>query len=291
MRFIIFIFFTGLTVVSCSKKIYHVTNLNENNKIIMLGHGGMGVSSLLPMNTVEAITKCLALGMDGVEIDVQMTKDSILIAFHDPEISLRKFKKIRFKVISLTWDEICGTLYTKYPYKKFKVVRLQDIFDSIEQPYLYYISFDCKLFPPQDNVPGYFLTFAKILTQFIEEKKIVENAMIESTNETFLNIVKKLNPAIRLWYRPKSIDDGLEKALKNGYYGILVANKDISDEQIKIFHQNNIKVTVFNIQSKRQNINAIKKNPDYIQTDRVRSLIRLLNQTPKFSKSLGFEKE
>ena len=52
-----------------------------------MGHGGMGFSNVYPMNTFESIMHCINLGADGTEIDVQMTKDGILVAYHDRELS------------------------------------------------------------------------------------------------------------------------------------------------------------------------------------------------------------
>ena len=70
---------------SCQKEIFDINNLNGD--ILVIGHGGMGVSHSYPINTFESIMHCINLGTDGTEIDVQMTKDGVLVAFHDKELS------------------------------------------------------------------------------------------------------------------------------------------------------------------------------------------------------------
>ena len=70
---------------SCQKETFNINNLNGD--ILVMGHGGMGVSHAYPMNTFESIMHCINLGVDGTEIDVQMTKDGVLVAYHDKELS------------------------------------------------------------------------------------------------------------------------------------------------------------------------------------------------------------
>ena len=40
-----------------------------------------------PINTFESIMHCINVGSDGTEIDVQITKDGVLVAYHDKELS------------------------------------------------------------------------------------------------------------------------------------------------------------------------------------------------------------
>ena len=90
-------------VSSCQKEDFEIINLN-NNKITVLGHGGMGIGETYPMNSFESILNCLNLGADGTEIDVQMTKDGVLVAFHDE--SLEHSTNISGRIFNKTWDEI-----------------------------------------------------------------------------------------------------------------------------------------------------------------------------------------
>ena len=56
----------------------------SNSKI--LGHAGESLlksKSKNPPNTVESVRRAIELGADGVEIDVQMTSDGLLVAYHD----------------------------------------------------------------------------------------------------------------------------------------------------------------------------------------------------------------
>ena len=54
-----------------------------DKKPLILGHGGMGVSSAIPINSKSSIEKALSYPIQGTELDVRMTADEVLIAFHD----------------------------------------------------------------------------------------------------------------------------------------------------------------------------------------------------------------
>jgi glycerophosphoryl diester phosphodiesterase len=52
--------------------------------VVVTSHRGAG--SLEPENTLRAIRRAIALGVDQIEIDVQLTKDGHLILMHDPAV-------------------------------------------------------------------------------------------------------------------------------------------------------------------------------------------------------------
>lgn len=85
MKGIVFLLCLVVILFSCKKNELTIDNLD--GKIYALGHGGMGVGKTYPMNTFESIQKCFSHGADGTEIDVQLTKDSVLIAFRGKDLS------------------------------------------------------------------------------------------------------------------------------------------------------------------------------------------------------------
>lgn len=73
-----------LTVSSCHKQEYKPT-------VLVFAHAGMSLyeeRAIYPANSFEAIRYSVdVLGAEGIEIDVQMTKDSVLVLFHDAYIT------------------------------------------------------------------------------------------------------------------------------------------------------------------------------------------------------------
>jgi len=103
----------------------------------------MGISNSYPINSFESITYALAIGADGAEIDIQLTSDNVLVAYHDQflESSTNKFGSIR----TLNWTEVKDAYYTTTPYHDYKVVSLEAILDHTENLKDYRFELDCKL--------------------------------------------------------------------------------------------------------------------------------------------------
>ncbi|MCX7845927.1 MAG: glycerophosphodiester phosphodiesterase family protein, partial [Dictyoglomaceae bacterium] len=51
--------------------------------MIILGHRGNAYN---PENTIKAFKSAIEMGADGIELDVQKTKDNILIVCHDENL-------------------------------------------------------------------------------------------------------------------------------------------------------------------------------------------------------------
>ena len=52
----------------------------------MLNYGHMGFSGRYPENTMAAFCKALEAGADGVELDVQLTRDGEMVVIHDERV-------------------------------------------------------------------------------------------------------------------------------------------------------------------------------------------------------------
>jgi len=76
------------------------TGVGQN--VVVTSHRGAG--SLEPENTLRAIRRAIALGVDQIEIDVQLTKDGHLILMHDPTVD--RTTNGSGKIAELTYAEI-----------------------------------------------------------------------------------------------------------------------------------------------------------------------------------------
>ena len=104
--------------MGCSnQKAPPIENLRGGN-IQVIGHGGSGFLSLfspfnaLPPNSLASLSKALFVDKsDGVEIDVQMSKDSVLILYHDKKLESKtssqgyvpQYKGRVFNIARLFW--------------------------------------------------------------------------------------------------------------------------------------------------------------------------------------------
>ncbi len=71
-------------------------------KMITIGHRGAPV--LAPENTLESFTKAFEVGLKGIELDVQLSKDGELVVFHDLFIKNKTGKYT--KIENMSYSEI-----------------------------------------------------------------------------------------------------------------------------------------------------------------------------------------
>jgi glycerophosphoryl diester phosphodiesterase len=258
---------------SCRKEEFQIVNLN-GNKIIALGHGGMGVGWLYALNSQESILKCLNLGMDGSEFDVQMTKDSVLVAYHGLDLS--DATSLKGRINSLDWADIKEAYYNEIPYFQNSIISLEQLFSNIDNIHKYKYTFDCKLNSEGNDINKFYETFINAVVKILQKYNIEENVYIESQNYDFLNLFKNKKPNYKLFIYPSSFDAGLNIALTLQLYGITISTRDITKEQIKIAHNNGLFVAIWNTHNAKENMAAIKKSPDFIQTDKVKNILKLL---------------
>jgi glycerophosphoryl diester phosphodiesterase len=63
-----------------------------------------GASAEAPENTLRAFARALELGVDGIELDVQVTRDGVAVVFHDS--SLLRLTGTRGRLADRTWPEL-----------------------------------------------------------------------------------------------------------------------------------------------------------------------------------------
>jgi glycerophosphoryl diester phosphodiesterase len=269
---------------SCKEEIiiFKIDNLNRD-MITVLGHGGMGIASTYPMNSFESIANCINLGTDGSEIDVQMTSDGVLVAFHDYDLSTKT--NLKGVVNSLTWDQIKNGRYNETPYASYAVISLEQLFANIPNVSEYRFTFDCKLYTESGEDGVYFNQFAEAIIATAEKYGLERRICVESNDKEFLKVLQAKRNRYRLFIYPESFEEGLNIAKEYGFYGITISNNMISAAQIEEAHSSGIRIAIWDAHSEQQNYEAVEKNPDFIQTDDVRYLVGLLNATNEDTKA------
>ncbi|MCU0431198.1 MAG: glycerophosphodiester phosphodiesterase family protein [Cytophagaceae bacterium] len=270
----LYLFICILFLTTCKKEKYSIQNLNGNS-ITVMGHGGMGFESLYPLNSAEGILNCLNLGADGSEMDIQMTKDSVMVLFHDQDLS--ETTNLKGNIHSLNWSEIKDAYYTISPYQGFTISTLDDLLASVKNVHDYSFSFDCKLYKREDQ-ELFEETFIRTLQKVIEKYNLENNVYIESQSQEFINRYKSYYPDMRLFIYTENFAKGLDFAKSKSLYGIFISTKYVTKEEIKLAHDNNLRVAIWGITSEKGNIESIKKNPDIIQTDKLRHLLKELDR-------------
>ena len=249
-----------------------ILNLN-GNEISIIGHGGMGIASTYPIDTYESLTAAITAGADGVEIDVQMSNDSVLVAFHNTDMNSNT--SCTGKINEHSWEALKECEYVKEIFGVYRILSLPEMveFWQDEEPRI--IVFDCKLIY-NSNFNEFLETYANQLIKLVESINFGGEILIESQNIELLQLIQGLKPTYKLFFYPQSFEEGLSTVTANGLYGITIASSKITKEQIAEAHDNGLRVAIWNVNSRGDNVDAINKSPDYIQTDKLKGLLRLL---------------
>lgn len=95
---------------------------------LIFGH--RGAPDETPENTVVGFQRAVKLGIDGVELDVQLCKSGELVIIHDEEVD--KLTDGTGRIAELTFDELRGLDAGKHFDEKFKGERIPTLEEVLE---------------------------------------------------------------------------------------------------------------------------------------------------------------
>jgi len=260
---------------SCGKNdvdLSQIQNLN-GNKISSFGHSGMGIASQFPINSFESIVSAVNIGVDGVEIDVQLTKDSVLILFHDKE--MEGSTNLEGFVWEKTWAEIQEGIYSNPLFAEYRIISLDQLFENLNNKHDLLFSLDFKLHE-SDHPDFYIQRHWDALIKVIDKHEMANNIFVESKRIRYLERLKSLRPDWKLFYL-MAFEGGFEIAVENDFYGMVMPRRFITKEQIEEAHDAGLRISLFDLKTKADNLEAIDLSPDFLQTDKVKHLVKVLN--------------
>jgi glycerophosphoryl diester phosphodiesterase len=262
-----------VVLLSCKKDppLWKTKNLNADT-ITVLGHGGMGIFSLYPMDSYESVHECLSMGADGSEMDLQMSSDSVLFLFHSDELS--DGTKCSGKIFEKNSGELNCT-YNSVVHPGIEIVTLDGLFQKIGSNTNFF-TFECKLNQRQDK--DYLNAFANGLIKHIMKYDLIDRCTVESTDPDFLKLLASKKKELHLFLYTVDFDLGLYVAKEQQLYGLTFDMFKITKEQIRKAHENNVRIALFNQQTEDDNLDAIQMDPDFIQTDKLKHILKIFEK-------------
>ena len=155
------------------------------NKIPIFAH--RGASGYVLENTLKAFEKAKALGAEGIELDLQVSKDAIFVVFHD--LDLKRLAGVRKSVSDCTAEELLkykiGTRWSR----KFLRHRMMSFQEVVQWAVKEKIALNIEL---KESV----LQNQESLCQLLQGIKLPENSHISSFHRPLLELVKVVRPDI-----------------------------------------------------------------------------------------------
>ena len=282
MRKIIFLFTTCVFLINSCKRdpaLYEVNNLN-GNVISAFGHAGMGIAFKYPIDTYESIEPVLRIGADGSEMDIQMTKDSVLVVYHHQ--NLNQGTLCDGIINDKLWSDIWGCHHASPYSSTINLISFDELMGELtslgKNIHNYVFTFDVKLYTNTSNYNAYLNQFANAILRSIDNFNMTDNIMIESSDTTFLRILQNKRSGLKLFIYPNDFEDGFQIASTMNLFGITIHTDYITTSQLKLAHDNGFRVTLWGIGTNQANIDAILKSPDFIQTDKPIHLLKVFGK-------------
>ena len=151
-------------------------------------YGHRGAPSLAPENTTNSFQIAIDNNMDGIELDVQLTKDNYLVVYHDQAL---EYEGKLTKINTLTLEQI-NTINVNTQFKNLpphNIPQLEDVIKIIPNGIILNIeikSYDSNLF---NNLES-------ILVDLIKKYSIEEKVIISSFNPFIVKKTKALSKSI-----------------------------------------------------------------------------------------------
>jgi glycerophosphoryl diester phosphodiesterase len=199
------------------------------NSILKIGH--RGAKGYEPENTLIAFEKAIDLKVDGVELDVHLSSDGILMVIHDETIDRTTNGKGFINQI------------TALKLKKYGIPRLTEVLNLANQKY--FINIELKGIGTAKPV-------VDLITHYIsEENWNYTDFLVSSFDWKMLEEVHLLNPKIRIGVlTEESIEEALAFAKKIKAFSIHADYRLLIKENVALVQENGFEIYTWTVNSK-----------------------------------------
>ncbi|MCF8277245.1 MAG: hypothetical protein K9J17_10975 [Flavobacteriales bacterium] len=246
--------------------IYIHRSIEIENVPIILGHGGMGVRSSIPLDSKRSIQEALSYPINGTELDVKMTHDSVLVSFHDG--SLDKATQCSGTVASKTFSELNSCQTSGW----FSSEPISDLASILNGNWRDGTIFSLDLKPDEGVDMKVFVRQLNSITSTFPQYRF----LIESQDLQLLSIVKTAGVNAELFYYAHEPTADIDQAVKSNLDGISIEMNLLKPEDVERAKNAGIKVMIWGCGDVFSNRKALLLSADIIQTDDIASMMRIL---------------
>ncbi|MBK7567433.1 MAG: hypothetical protein IPI31_06345 [Bacteroidetes bacterium] len=273
MKFItsILSIFVFAAFIGCSAK----SDIGDNKDIVIIGHGGSGFEtffSQLPANTLASFDKAIMDDeADGIEMDIQLSKDDVVVIFHDKILDNKTDLKglVREQLVAdLNKCDFHGD-FSMFSKGKHSISSLEQIlthFNEFLHTKYFYFNIKLEVDPEREK---YAQVISEQLVKIINEFDIKKTAIVETSDIRVLNQIQLLDSSIIVMQDIGAFENDFKYVLSNNFNGLVVANKNITAEQVLLAKKAGKKVVIYGERTRGGLKEVLDKDPDVIQTDKI----------------------
>jgi glycerophosphoryl diester phosphodiesterase len=214
----------------------------------VIGH--RGAAFYAPENTLSSIKTALAMGVDGVEIDVHLTKDKKIAVIHDKDTKRISGGKYDFNICEKTYDElkhIDAGSHKAPEFKDEKIPLLEEVLALMPEDKKLFIEIKCGA------------EIFEVLPAQLENIKRPESIVIISFSLDVAALSKVLMPRFESYwilgskfFAGAKIEDAIKIALASNLDGLDTDHKLASADFIKKVKSAGLKYYVWTLDEPRR---------------------------------------
>jgi len=268
------------------------TELNLEN---LDTQGHRGCRGLLPENTIPGFLKALDLGVTTLEMDVVITKDSLVLVSHEPWFSheiatdptgrlIESDDEKDHKIFEMTYEQtqaydVGSRKHERFPeQQKMELTKplLSDVIKAAEahaketsRPLPYY-NIETKSTPKGDNVfhpePH---VFSDLLAGVLKDENILDRAYVQSFDPRTLQYIHKNYPEVKLVLLVENINGAGANLSNLGFTPEVYSPnyKLVNEELVSFCKQKDMKLIPWTVNEKGEMEELISLGVDGLITD------------------------
>jgi glycerophosphoryl diester phosphodiesterase len=253
--------------------------INNRNPIVVAHRGASGYA---PENTMAAIKKAITMGVDMIEIDVQLSKDNEVVLMHD--LTVDRTTNGKGKVRDLYLEEIKKLDAGKWFSSEFsgeKVPTLEEVIQAING--------QCKLLIEVKRVKSKKLEIENKIVQLINKYNAYNWCIVQSFETQVIKNIQALDKSIEchklvtmnISVLPLHIDSRIKTGTIYKYKNVQSINpyfKMLNKRKVKKIHSYGQKVITWTVNEPEDMKRMIEMGVDGIITNYPDRLIQLLKK-------------
>lgn len=206
-----------------------------------------GFSGNYPENTMLAFRKAYEIGCDGIELDVQLTKDSVMVIMHDETIDRTSSGKGNLR--DYTYEQLCGfdcsaKFAGKYGFQK--IPTLQEYLEWVKNTGLV-TNIELK------NSVYYYEHLEEMVIDMVRQYHLEERVLFSSSNLVSVLKCKRLIPQIPAGFLMEVRMDNMGAFTRENRVEFYHPDKNfLTEDQVKDCHDKGIGVNVWTVNKEKQ---------------------------------------
>ncbi|MCC5911378.1 MAG: glycerophosphodiester phosphodiesterase [Clostridiaceae bacterium] len=207
-----------------------------------------GASGYAPENTIAAMDLAIKQGCDGIEMDVQLTKDRHVVVCHDWTVD--RTTDGTGEIRNLTLEEIEKLDTGSWFSEKFageKIPTLEEVINFVPDSLLLNIEIKMQSFDDRD--------IEKKVMELLEKYNRMDNTIVSSFNHLYLQKIKRLNAKVKIGSLYEAyLLNPCDYFKRNGLdlYSFHSSSYYINYEMVKQLQDNNMKVYCWTVNDKEK---------------------------------------